>query len=67
MTEQIACKRCTQLEKHGIKRRNVFYNESEYCIQCTQEKVGKKRKQKILDENLIKTLNLIKQNYGGKK
>lgn len=56
-----------QLEKHGIPRQNLFYKDSEYCIQCTRESVQKHKKQKILNENLLKTLDNIKKTYGGNK
>ena len=63
---RVLCHRCETLEKHGIKRRDVFYNDGEYCKQCKQEKMNEK-KQKILNENLLKTLDEIKQKIGGKK
>jgi hypothetical protein len=68
MNNQVACKKCLQLEKHGIKRQNIYYDENKmFCVQCLREKAVSKKKQKILNENLLKTLDNIKKTYGGSK
>lgn len=63
MSDLVLCQRCETLEKHGIKRRDLFYSAgpSDFgkCKQCHEEKIGK-----ILKEYPVKTLEQIRRKYG---
>lgn len=58
----ILCKRCETLEKCGIPRKDVFYADGDFCKQCHRDK-----KQTILNEDILKTLDFIREKYGSRK